>query len=233
MSVAPGFIGECPRCGVRQQFQRAVEIRAGGYHLHVATKLRVRQGEALSAIFTDGHEVDLYASACSACHELIVYTLSGGDETIVVPVGSPRPVPPEVEAEDAHLAADFREATTIVHLSPKASAALARRCMETILEIRAGATNPRLVDKVDYVLKSPEVPPYVKDHLHAARNIGNFGAHRKTDVITGEVLDVEPGEAEWMISVVEMLFDHYYVQPAKYARQGEALQTKIARTKKS
>jgi hypothetical protein len=45
---------------------------------------------------------------------------------------------------------------------------------------------------------------------------------------TGEIIDVEPGEAEWLLNVLEGLFDHYFVQPAILAAKKDALNKKLA-----
>ena len=60
-------------------------------------------------------------------------TVHGGDTTtehVVWPISGERPVPPEVPE---HIAADYKEATLVLNLSPKASAALSRRCLQAIL----------------------------------------------------------------------------------------------------
>lgn len=49
----------------------------------------------------------------------------------------------------------------------------------------------------------------------AIRMIGNFAAHPMTSTNTGEVVDVEPGEAEFLLSVLEELLDYYFVRPAR------------------
>ncbi|MOA22378.1 hypothetical protein D3C78_1429310 [compost metagenome] len=43
---------------------------------------------------------------------------------------------------------------------------------------------------------------------------------------TGEILPVEPHEAEWNLDVLDMLFDFCYVQPAKNAARRAALNAK-------
>lgn len=45
---------------------------------------------------------------------------------------------------------------------------------------------------------------------------------------TGVVVDVEPGEAEWNLDVVEALMDIYYEQPAVIAAKRAALNVKLA-----
>ena len=36
---------------------------------------------------------------------------------------------------------------------------------------------------------------------------------------TGEIVEVEPSEAEWKLDVIEMLFDFLFVQPKKLNRK--------------
>ena len=40
-----------------------------------------------------------------------------------------------------------------------------------------------------------------------------------TATSTGEVIDVEPGEAEWNLDTLERLFDFHFVQPARLAKK--------------
>jgi hypothetical protein len=44
------------------------------------------------------------------------------------------------------------------------------------------------------------------------RNFGNFSAHEITTKATTQIVEVEPGEAEWSIDVVEQLIEYYYVK---------------------
>jgi hypothetical protein len=63
--------------------------------------------------------------------------------------------------------------------------------------------------------------------LDAIRNIGNFAAHPLKYKHTGVIVDVEPGEAEWNLDVLEALFDSYFVQPEISKRKREALNDKL------
>jgi hypothetical protein len=51
--------------------------------------------------------------------------------------------------------------------------------------------------------------------VDAIRTTGNFAAHPTKSTASGEIIDVEPGEAELSIEVLEMLFDHWYLLPAE------------------
>ena len=61
----------------------------------------------------------------------------------------------------------------------------------------------------------------------AIRNIGNFGAHPVKDANTGEIVDVEPGEAEWLLDVLESLFDSAFVQPKRLEEREQKLNDKL------
>lgn len=76
-----------------------------------------------------------------------------------------------------------------------------------------------LSKEIQEVLDRGTLPTHLADAIDAVRNIGNFAAHPMKSQHTGEILDVEPGEAEWTLDVLEELFDFYYVQPAKLAER--------------
>jgi len=59
------------------------------------------------------------------------------------------------------------------------------------------------------------------------RTVGNFAAHPIKNERTGEIADVEPGEAEWLLEVLEGLYDHYFVKPAQLKARRAALDAKL------
>jgi hypothetical protein len=71
------------------------------------------------------------------------------------------------------------------------------------------------------------LPSYLAESIDAVRNIGNFAAHSMKSQHSGEILDVEPGEAEWNLEVLESLFDFYFVQPAILKAKRAALDAKL------
>ena len=144
------------------------------------------------------------------------------DSYTVYPKASARPVPAEVPIE---IAKEFTEACTVLPDSEKASAALSRRCLQNILTTAGHVTKRDLNDQIDEVL--PHLPTEIADSLHAVRNIGNFAAHPIKSKSTGEIVDVEPGEAEWNLDTLEELFDFYFVRPAVHAKRKAALNIKL------
>jgi hypothetical protein len=85
-----------------------------------------------------------------------------------------------------------------------------------------------LINEIQQVLDSGKLPTPLADNIDAIRNIGNFGAHPNKSKSTGEVVQVEPDEAEWNLDVLESLFDFYFVQPARAKAKKVALNKKLA-----
>jgi hypothetical protein len=112
--------------------------------------------------------------------------------------------------------------------SPKASAALSRRCLQNLLRDKAGVKPSDLNKEIDDLLASKTLPSDLADTVDAIRNIGNFAAHPLKSTDTGLIVEVEPGEAEWCLDVLEELFDFYFVRPGRIASKRDALNKKLA-----
>ena len=134
------------------------------------------------------------------------------------------PVSEEVSEE---FRSDYHEACLTLTDSPKASAALSRRCLQHILRECAKVKPKNLADEIQQVLDEGKLPSHLLESLDAVRNIGNFAAHPIKSQSSGEVLDVEPGEAEWNLDVLEALFDYFFVQPALLQKKRAALNAKL------
>ncbi|GAI14701.1 unnamed protein product, partial [marine sediment metagenome] len=134
------------------------------------------------------------------------------------------PVPPEVPKEFVE---DYTEACVVLMDSPKASAALSRRCLQYLLREIAKVNPGNLSNEIQEVIDSNKLPSHLTESIDAVRNIGNFAAHPIKSEKTGEIVPVEPGEAEWNLDVLESLFDFYFVQPAVIKRKREALNKKL------
>ena len=144
---------------------------------------------------------------------------------LIRPKGTSRkPVPDEVTKE---VAEDYEEACLVLPDSPKASAALSRRCLQSILHGAAGIDHGNLHNEIGEAISKGGLPTHLADDLHAVREIGNFAAHPNKSTNTGEIVGVEPEEAEWNLEVIESLFDFYYVQPARAKARRDALNKKL------
>lgn len=127
----------------------------------------------------------------------------------------------------ASYAKDYNQAWKVLSLSPEASAALSRRCLQSVLRDQ-GYEQKDLAPQIKAALDDGKLPSHIASVLDAVRNIGNFAAHAMKSQHSGEIVDVEPGEAEWNLEVLEALFDFYYVQKAKNQARIDALNAKLA-----
>ncbi len=128
---------------------------------------------------------------------------------------------------------EFQEACQVLPTSPKASAALSRRCLQLLLRECAKVTRSNLAAEIDEVLQRKELPSHLAEAVDAVRIYGNFAAHPTKSENTGAIIDVEPGEAEWLLEVLEGLFDFYILQPAKLKARQEQLKAKMESAKKT
>lgn len=147
-------------------------------------------------------------------------------ETIerVLPPGSARP--PAKEQVPGELADDYNEACLVLPYSAKASAALSRRCLQHLLELQ-GIPKSRLADMIEKVLEQHGIPAHIRDTIDAIRHFGNYAAHPIESHETGEIIEVEPEEAEWTLDILEALFDFHYVHPEELRKRREALEKKL------
>jgi len=131
---------------------------------------------------------------------------------------------PEIPDNYRH---DLEEAYSVCNLSPKASAALCRRILQMVLVDKYNMAPASLAQQIEGFLKSSGIPTYLSEALDAVRNVGNLAAHPLKYVQTGEIADVDPGEAEWLLEVVEALFDFAFVQPKRLAERKAQLNAKL------
>lgn len=170
---------------------------------------------------------------CPECHKSIIFIEQSNvyntalKSTLVYPKGISRnPIPTEVD--DTSIVEDYTEACLVLGDSPKASAALSRRCLQHILREKAGVKKSDLNAEIQEILNKNILSSDIAENLDAVRNIGNFAAHPTKSKSTGEIVDVESEEAEWNLEVLEQLIDFYYVKPAIAKKKREELNAKLA-----
>jgi len=144
-------------------------------------------------------------------------------------------VKPITELVPRKYAQDYEEAEAVLSISPKASAALTRRCLQHFLETEANAKESSpLAQQIEYAvaLSPPIFPKRLGERLDHIRVIGNFAAHPKKNTNTGEVIDVEPDEAAYLLDVLGEVFVHHYIEPPTDAARKARINEKLAATKK-
>lgn len=161
----------------------------------------------------------LNSCRCTSCWDIILFYNS----QMIYPLWSTRSSAPiEVPTK---IAEDFNEACLVESLSKKAAAALARRCLQNILHDK-GITKRDLNLEIEEAIKT--LPTHLADSIDSIRVVWNFAAHPIKNTNTGEITEVEEWETEWVLDVIEQLFDFYYTQPALTQKKRDELNTKLA-----
>lgn len=193
MTVEAGKTDKCPHCGVPNRFEKVAN--RNGFH---QDRLYLRDGDP-------GELEELNFCRCTACGRIIIFWR----DQMIFPLGRSRPPCPK-EVPNL-IAEDYVEACLVELLSKKSAAALARRCLQNVLH-EQGIKKRDLNEEIDEVI--PKLPSYLSEAVDAIRTIGNFATHPIKYKNTSKIVDVEEGEAEWVLDVLEQLFDFYYVSPS-------------------
>jgi Domain of unknown function (DUF4145) len=218
---------KCPHCTVH-------------FHDDWEDKTFGRYRGALPARADGGSAYWHYRSArCPECQDVTIEIArfrSDGQRDIpleawrqVYPIRANRgPVPPEVPQ---NIAEDYIEACNVLPISAKASAALARRCLQNMLYAH-GYKARDLAKEIDLLLAETDptkaLPHKLRVTVDGIRHFGNFSAHPIDDKTTLQVIEVEPHEAEWCLEIIEEMFEHFYVAPAAAKAKKAALDAKLA-----
>jgi Domain of unknown function (DUF4145) len=103
--------------------------------------------------------------------------------------------------------ADYTEACLIVDLSPKASATLARRCLQGMIRNFWGVSKPTLQKEIDAI--QDKVDPLTWKAIDSVRHMGNIGAHMEKEI--NVIVDVDSDEAAKLIWLIELLVHEWYI----------------------
>lgn len=130
----------------------------------------------------------------------------------LLPNSHAKPFPDYIPAA---ILADYNEACIISDLSPKASATLARRCLQGMIRDFWKINDKTLYKEINTLEGS--VSKEIWETLNAVREIGNIGAHMEQDI--NVIIDVDEDEAKILIELLEILFEEWYI--AKYERDSK------------
>ncbi len=193
-------------------------------HCQVGLSLKAAQYEK-KRLHTDPDGMwELGKAVCPACDKLILWLVN--TQRFSGNLGMELPPPPKVIVRMLHpralqyrcppavpvdIAADVNEAALVLSDSPRASAALSRRALQSILRTVAGVKQGSLGTEIDEIISSGKLPDYLNKQIDAVRNIGNFAAHPIKNQNSGEIVQVEAEEAQWCLYLVSSLIHHFYV----------------------
>ena len=109
----------------------------------------------------------------------------------------------------------FQEALQVNSISPRASATLSRYLLQNILHEELKISKRNLADEISELEKVPSIPSTLIAMLQVFRKVANFGAHPKKSTNSSEIVDIEKGEADIMLELIEELFDFVFIKPKK------------------
>lgn len=107
----------------------------------------------------------------------------------------------------ASILEDYHEACLTIDQSPKAAAALSRRCLSGMLRDFWQVQPGSLSDEFRQVKGG--VDPLTWEAIESVRKNGMIGARMESQ--GAEILDTEPGEAKMLIGLIETLMVDWYV----------------------
>ncbi len=103
---------------------------------------------------------------------------------------------------------DYKESAMIAELSPKASATLARRCLQGMIRDFWGTKGKNLFEEIKAIEEKVDSDTW--HAIDAIRSIGNIGAHMEKDIDL--IIDVDKEESELLIRLIENLLSDWYVE---------------------
>lgn len=154
-------------------------------------------------------EIKFQMFKCPSCKNVTVRTLGIGDKypniaTNIYPKSSAKQFPDFIPQQ---IRQDYEEAYAIVELSPKASATLSRRTLQSMIRDFYKIKGKSLFDEINDI--EDKIDPTEKPVLDSLRQIGNIGAHPEENINT--IVDIEPGEAEKLLKVIEYFMKSWYI----------------------
>ncbi len=182
-------------------------------------------------VFALGEDQDgtwqIWSARCSVCDRLLVNVCQkDGASYPAWPQSSMRPrlsedVPPDY-------ADDYHAACQVYFHSAESTAALSRRLLQRLLAAKAGAGDGGLDDQIRRAILGPDMPAYLKRALQMYSRLAKLDSEPGKSLHPEALAPVRPGEAEWLLDVLQSMFDLYFVQPARLERKQRSVEEMIA-----
>lgn len=199
----PGFT--CPYCGMVMAINSSTHSeRTPSFSHDKGDTWSSNYGRSLDA---DTIRMDFYK--CANCEAITIIAKGIGAavsdvDTILRPSSTAKQYPEYIPQP---IREDYQEACAVLHLSPKASATLARRCLQGMIRDYWGIVKGNLYNEITAL--SDKVQPDLWQAIDGLRQLGNIGAHMEKD--TNIIVDIDPGEAEKLIKLIELLMKEWYI----------------------
>lgn len=167
-------------------------------------------GYSINGAYTTNDCISIDMYKCPECKNISVIASSLGEgfkkpfRVLVNPTSSAKQYPDYIPKA---IRDDYEEAYSIINLSPKASATLSRRCLQGMIRDFWNIKKSKLADAINELQN--KVTPSQWKAIDSIRKIGNIGAHMESDI--NIIVDVDSGEAEKLIKLIELLIDKWYI----------------------
>jgi hypothetical protein len=102
---------------------------------------------------------------------------------------------------------NYQEACLTLEISTKVAAALARRCLSEMLRDFWLVQPGRLIDEIRQIKGAAD--PLTWEAIESVRSSGMIGARFESE--GAEIVDIDPGEANLLIGLIETLIEDWYV----------------------
>ncbi len=152
---------------------------------------------------------------------------------ILFPVAQTRDLAHEaVRHADADLARDYDEAVACEPHSLQAAAMLLGRCASTILIAMCDADGTKTLGvQYDAAVQAKKLPDNAAGQFEGLLQCRNRAAHPWFNS-TGGHLTVEQDDVDWCFEIIGLMFDHFYVNPAKLEKRRERMEAAKAEKQK-
>jgi hypothetical protein len=203
---------------------------------HISVRPRVI---GISSVNTENKKKRILEILCPSCqeHTLWMQEMTQDNHSLIYqkvlfPTYS-------IELEDLdclpeYIQKDYVEASKIVSISPNASATLIRRCLQNVLRLKFPTNGKTLTlnDHISYVIKGEMLPSNLLGDMDIIRNFGNFGAHPIHEKDSFDIVEVNSDEAKDLLAVMSSILSQIYIEPLRYAKIKQNLNSKINATSK-
>jgi hypothetical protein len=153
--------------------------------------------------------IELKYYKCPHCENVTVFAVGLGVNVKMInmpikPTSSAKQFPDYVPIA---IRQDYEEACAVSIFSPKASATLARRCLQGMIRNFWEIDNPILYNAINEL--QGKIPATQWRVIDGVRRIGNIGAHMEKDIDL--IVDIDSHEAEKLIKLIEHLLEQWYI----------------------
>lgn len=174
----------------------------------------------------DGKYYAVAGSRCPKCRQFIVWAEVPETKLICPRVDLRKSVLDEFHK-------GFREACRILEESPNSSAAASRRCLQIMIRQHFGINKKDLYPAIKELVAQNRLPSALAEDLYIIKDFGNRGAHPSGSTTPGDDIEVEVEEAQWLLEILERLFEFEFIAPRLTEERRQAFNEKRTRAGKS